>query len=566
MIPGLYAENETNFSHNGLGLLADTIYCYPEEIRNSNYEIELAYPVFSRMYKEIKANRWIKAKANDRFEPQLFRIYYISKPIGGKITVKAEHISYLLKDNFIETLNFTGDCNSILNALNSIATFPTGFTFNSNVTGSKNFTFDLRNFWECIIGKDDSIISRFGTGIDIVRNNKNISLLSNGGQDNNVLIAYRKNLTGFTLDEDWTGCITKIYPYATQNDVRTILPEKYVNSQYISRDSSPRVQAIDFTSEFAEGETITADALRQKATQYFLDTQCDIPSLNYNIEFVALSKTEEYKNYALNESIALLDCVIVRHELYGINTKIKVVKAKYDSLGEKYIKLELGFIKNTITNLFKDTNKKIDDNKKITDDKIDDTKEELKGDIQEVTDATNNLKVVMEARDDEIELSITNETLNRISAINVLDGEINLRVTRDKFDSEITILENEISSKVSNGDFGSLITQHYNEIVQAIIDATGTHTCTFNTYGLTVQNGGFYVKDSSGNTIMAFTGGTAVVNDIQINNRAIGSDFRNSLANMDALYIKGVSTGNLKIGAKPIHEYIWDVIDEYCVA
>ena len=101
MIPGLYAENETNFSHNGLGLLADTIYCYPEEIRNSNYEIELAYPVFSRMYKEIKANRWIKAKANDRFEPQLFRIYYISKPIGGKITVKAEHISYLLKDNFI---------------------------------------------------------------------------------------------------------------------------------------------------------------------------------------------------------------------------------------------------------------------------------------------------------------------------------------------------------------------------------------------------------------------------------------------------------------------------------
>ena len=198
MIPILYKQNETNFEHNGLGLLVDTISCYPEETRNGSYELELTYPVGSFLYSELKANRWIKARADDRHEPQLFRIYYISKPINGKITIKAEHISYLLKDNFVETLNYTGNCQGALNTLNNSATFQTGFTFYSDVSGSKNFSFDLRNFWECIIGKDDSIVSQFGTGIDIVRNNKNVSLLNSGGQDNNVLISYKKNLTGFT--------------------------------------------------------------------------------------------------------------------------------------------------------------------------------------------------------------------------------------------------------------------------------------------------------------------------------------------------------------------------------
>lgn len=518
MTPIIYAENETDFSHNGIGLLVDTIYCYPEEARNSDFEVEVAYPIFSRMYKEIKANRWIKAKANDRFEPQLFRIYFISKPINGKITVKAEHISYLLKDNFIESLNYTGGCNGVLNALNSAATFSTGFTFASNVSGSKNFAFDLRNFWECIIGKDDSIISQFGTGIDIVRNNKNISLLSNGGQDNNVLIAYKKNLTGFTLEEDWTNTITKIYPYATQNDVRIILPEKYVNSQYINRDSSPRVSPIDFTNEFSEGETITADALRQKAINYFINTQCDIPSLNYNIEFVALSKTEEYKNFAMNEVISLLDYVIVRHELYGIDTKIKVVKAKYDSLAEKYLKLELGFVKNTITNLIKNTNKKIDDNKKETDQKVDDTKAELKDNIdeakKEATEATSNLQVVLEKKDTEIEASVTNEVENRKTAILVQDGKIDERVKSKDFEAYQTITDGEIADRVSKGaDFYAEMLIHPDAIVETIHSATDNKT-VLDRNGLRVVRGGFTFEDDNGDEILsAYTGGGVRIGD-----------------------------------------------------
>lgn len=498
MIPILYKENETDFYHNGLGLLVDTIYCYPEETRNGSYELELTYPVKSFLYEEIKANRWIKAKANDRYEAQLFRIYYISKPINGSITVKAEHISYLLKDNFIEILNYTGNCNGILNALNNTAAFATGFNFYSDVTATNSFSFDLRNFWECIIGKDDSVISQFGTGIDIVRNNKNISLLNSGGENNNVLIAYKKNLTGFTLEEDWTGCITKIYPYATQNDVRITVPEKYVNSQYINRDPNPRIDKIDFTNEFADGETITTDTLRQKAINYFINTQCDVPNLNYNIEFVALSKTEEYKNFAMNEGISLFDYVIVRHELYNIDTKIKVIKSKYDSLVEMYIKLELGFIKNTITNLLKDTNKKIDD----TDKKVDDTKTELKEDIQDANEKTDNIKVVLEAKDTEIEASITNEVAGRKTAITLLDGKIDERVKSTEFEAYQTITDREIDERVSKGtDFYAEMLMHPDAIVNLIHGITDNKT-TLDSNGFTVTGGGFTFEDNDGNKLI----------------------------------------------------------------
>ncbi len=577
MIPILYSENETNFNHNGLGLLVDTIYCYPEETRNGAYELELAYPVNSAMYKEIKANKWIKAKVNDRFEQQLFRIYYISKPINGKITVKAEHISYLLKDNFVESFNITSDCNGVLNALNNSATFATGFNFYSDVVATRNFSFDLRNFWECIIGKGDSIVSQFGTGMDIVRDNKNISLLNNCGQDNNVLIAYKKNLTGFTLEEDWTNTITKIYPYATQNNVRIILPEKYINSQYINRDPNPRVQAIDFTNQFAEGVTITADALRQKAINYFINTQCDIPSLNYNIEFVALSKTEEYKNSALNESISLFDYVIIRHELYGIDTKIKVIKTKYDSLSERYLKIELGFVKNTITSVIKNTNQKIDD-----------TKTELTKDITDAitkaSDAISDLTTTMGKSDSDILLEVHNNKSDADTKFEMQDGLIAQTVTQDEFGSYKTQTATEIAQRVKNStyesyidetadkiatkvakdDFSSLVEQNYDSVAIAIKSQTDMNVL-FDSAGQTIKNGALVIKDSNGNIVMQFNKvGIAHINDIELGDTAKekGSMFYNGLANMEEVRLEKLTCGTLYLEGIDMYDYIVNVLKD----
>lgn len=345
MIPVLYDEFETDFGSNGLGLLSDCINCFPDEKRNDYYEITLQYPVNGRLFDKIKSKAWIKAKANDRYPDQLFRIYKISKPINGVVTVYGEHKSYELRDNFIPFLEYTGNCSGALLALKNASAFATGFNFSSDISMSADFKAEAKYFWEAIVGSEGSVIDTYGNGADIIRDNNNITIKQEGGLSNNVLIAYRKNMTGFTCEEDWSKCYTAIFPYARDvNDNLITLSEKYIYSPLVARDRNPRILKVDFTTKFSTDEEINEVNLRSKCGNYFNNTEVDKPSLKYKIEFVALSKTEEYKDQGLTETIGLFDTVIIRHELYGLNAAGKIQRLKYDALKERPVLLEFGDI------------------------------------------------------------------------------------------------------------------------------------------------------------------------------------------------------------------------------
>ena len=105
MIPILYAKDESNFTHNGIGFLKDAVKVQVTEERNGAYELSLQYPVTGQWYSNIGEGCIIKAKANETSEPQLFRIYKSSKPLKGVVTYNAEHISYDL--NGIPTLGIS---------------------------------------------------------------------------------------------------------------------------------------------------------------------------------------------------------------------------------------------------------------------------------------------------------------------------------------------------------------------------------------------------------------------------------------------------------------------------
>ena len=66
MIPILYAENETNFNHNGIGQLHEIIGYEVTEVRNGEFELMLEYPVSGQWFKEISDMRLILADPNDR--------------------------------------------------------------------------------------------------------------------------------------------------------------------------------------------------------------------------------------------------------------------------------------------------------------------------------------------------------------------------------------------------------------------------------------------------------------------------------------------------------------------
>ena len=87
MIPVLYKANSTNFDTFGIGVLKDCTSCEVTEERNGAFECVLKYPISGALYKEICTERLVKAKPNDTAKDQVFRIYRVSTPINGQITV-----------------------------------------------------------------------------------------------------------------------------------------------------------------------------------------------------------------------------------------------------------------------------------------------------------------------------------------------------------------------------------------------------------------------------------------------------------------------------------------------
>jgi hypothetical protein len=231
--------------------------------------------------------------------------------------------------------------------------------------------------------------------------------------------------------------------------------------------------------------------------------------------------------------------VIIRHELYNVDTKIKVVTAKYDSLTERYLKLELGFVKNTITKTLKDMQKKADD----TDKKLDDTKKDLEDTIEKTA---GDLTVTMKANDDNILLEVKNNKDNADTTFQLMDKAIQARVLTETFLSQIQVLEGNIELKVAKDQFSAMIEEYYDSVIIAIKNATSMNAI-FSQFGLTLQNGGLVVEDSSGRGVIDcrtngwLTSCGISTDDLNIPNPDSADRFKSTLANMSASF-KKIST------------------------
>ena len=96
MIPILYDQDVVDYTTNGIGRLVDAISCTVTEERNGSYELEMEYPIYGQHFDDLALSRVIAAKPSKLRDLQGFRIYKISRPINGQVTVSARHVSYQL--------------------------------------------------------------------------------------------------------------------------------------------------------------------------------------------------------------------------------------------------------------------------------------------------------------------------------------------------------------------------------------------------------------------------------------------------------------------------------------
>lgn len=359
MKPILFAANETAFTSNGIGRLSDAISCYVEEKRNGTYELEMEYPVNGIHYEDILEERIILAKHDDTTDKQPFRIYKITKPMDGVITVLAAHISYQLSKVVVKPCE-AQNCPAALQVMKDNSVGDNPFTMWTDITGGAAFKVEEpTEFRKLLGGVKGSILDQFGPG-EYEWDKWTVKYHSQRGADTDVVIRYGKNLTDIKQTTDTTKIWTGIVPYwkgtVDKQDTLVLTTNVVVYGSTVNDHPYKMVIPLDLSDEFEDAPT--PNELLVKANAYISNNlQSGIPT-DIDISFVALWQTDEYANVAPLQRLSLCDTITVRHENLGIDATAKIIAVTYNVLTERYDKMTVGEAR---TSLFEDISKDIKD-------------------------------------------------------------------------------------------------------------------------------------------------------------------------------------------------------------
>ena len=342
MKPILYESSEKQFTTNGIGTLADAISCTVIEERNGSYELEMEYPLGGINYDEIRNNRIILAMPSDCQKAQPFRVFKITRPIGGVVKIYAVHLSYDLSG--IPVAPFTAnDCSSALNGLKSNSMIANPFEVWTDISGSGKYKQNSpASFRSRLAGTDGSILDSFGKGAELEFDRLAVKVHQNRGRDNGVTIRYGKNLTDLKQQESIENVRTGViaYWYKEENNTQDVIVGEI---QYLENHADypkENIHVLDCSADFEKKPD--KQQLNTRAKQYIKANNIGVPKVSIDVSFIQLWQTEEYKNIVSLERVSLCDTVHVEFDKLGVNAVAKVIKTEFDVLNERYIKITLG--------------------------------------------------------------------------------------------------------------------------------------------------------------------------------------------------------------------------------
>ena len=338
----------------GLGRLPEAVTATVTEERNGAFTLEFRLPMTAAHFSEIGLGGLILAKPNPYDDPQMFRIQKISRPIGGIVTVKANHVSYDLAKTSVMPFAATG-ASAALSGIKNHMTGGAAFTFATDLTNTTSpFTNKIPQSARALFGgQQGSILDTYGGEFEW--DNLQVNLLANRGRDRGVRIAYGKNLTDLRQDENIENMYTAVMPYVQDGNGNTAVG----TLQTIVESDEPRILNLDLSSSFdiTGGTLPEAEEIDAKAREYIEANDLSSPHVSIDVKFVNLADTEEYKDIARLEEVHLCDTVQIDFPKLNISASAKVNKTVFNVLTEKYDSIGLGDAKSTLAQSILDLNK-----------------------------------------------------------------------------------------------------------------------------------------------------------------------------------------------------------------
>ena len=296
-------------------------------------------------------NQVIEAR---QLRDQPFRIYRVV-PELDKVTVYARHIFYDLLDNMIKSLKPSPSAvgASVVQSLSGACLSSHDFSFYSDLTSNaEDVEWENVNPVEAMLG-ENGLVSKYGA--ELARDWYDVFLVRRVGNNTDVSIREKKNLTGISYDVDETDVVTRIMPTGEDADGNILyLPELYLDSPNLNAYTHPKWihLPVSKAKEVTDGDEPKSKAQcyaeMRKAAQAEFDAGCDLPTVTLKVDFVNCSDAEEYKQYAALTDIFLGDSVRVVARRIGVEVSMRMTQYTYDCLTRKYTSVTLGTAADTL--------------------------------------------------------------------------------------------------------------------------------------------------------------------------------------------------------------------------
>jgi len=319
--------------------LVDTISCYVEREINGMYELTMQYPITGKLYDEIALRSILYVSPDDYTDRQMFRVYMITKPLNGIVTIYARHISYDLDGIICEPFTASGIQNALAGIISN--SLPSSyFTFTTTRTTSSEFTVTVPNtIWAIMAGQQGSLLDVYGGEFDF--DNYTVTLKLRLGSNNGATIEYGKNMKTLRQDEDGSQMVKAIYPYYyTEDNGLVALPEQVLFKQ--STSIWDVYKPVDLTDKFPTGAPTEAEL--RTAGQAYLSNISSNPKVSLDVDFVPLWQTLELADTA-KEVVHLGDTLTIKYEALGVSASARAVAYKFNCLTERYEKITVGAVK-----------------------------------------------------------------------------------------------------------------------------------------------------------------------------------------------------------------------------
>lgn len=334
----IIAENYP-YTGNGLGGLPDALEATVTHEINGIYELFVSYPVTGLHYDEIISGRIIMAEPDDLTEAQPFRIYRITKPLNGIVSVYARHICYDLQGIIVEPFT-AGSMTEAFQTIPTVCTPSSPITLQTTRSVASGMSIaEPRPLWKLLGGQAGSLLDVYGGEWDFDR--LTATLVTTLGSDRGVSVRYGKNMTEMEQDASIEGSYSGVYPYWFDEESNTLvtLTEKIV--PVTGSVVSNRVLVLDCSGDFDDAPTEAQ--LRTRAQNYITANSIGNVSASWKISFI--DTTEGL------DRVMLGDTLHVYYERLDVNATARAVKVEYNVLQKRYKSITVGRVKQNLASI-----------------------------------------------------------------------------------------------------------------------------------------------------------------------------------------------------------------------